>query len=254
MNRNLWLFVGAITVIAMTAQDCQSQVGFRLETDLFVGDSNEPAQQTLSLFYDGVGYDISRDEEAEIVMVDHARDRIVQIHTAHKIQTEVPISKLAGLMDSARNQLAQTELAVYLKGAAQIQSSKDKVSVGDDQLLYEASMQSPPDETMAADYLRFADALASLNAWRSGGVPPFARLALNRAIAENQSVPDEITRTTSNGKRQQVVRCRVLSTWMLSKDDKKRIAEIGKMLVTFDVVSNDEYQKRLDEAARIASR
>ena len=243
------LFAGALLVICSFAETATAQLSdFRVETDVLVPNEPKPVQQTLTLFKNGVAYDFSRDEPDQITMVDPIRMRIVLLDAERKVQTQVDLSGLNALMDSARNQAATTGLSIYLEDARTVGFDADtkKVTVGAKVLRYEATLQEPREAKMAAHFAKFADASAYLNAWRAASPPPFARIALNQAIAEQTALPDEITRTTFIRDKDQVVgehvvKCRLHSNWRLSKDDELQIQEIGKMLVNFATLSNAEY-------------
>lgn len=189
-------------------------------------------------------------------MVDPNYDRIIRFHEDTQLQTTVKISELEKLMESAKQQAQNTGLAAFLQGAKQIEADSDKVTVGDDQLRYEATLQQPPELKSAAEcaktYRQFADAVKLLNSF-DGMDPPFARLALNGAIHDQNAIPDEITLSVRRGKDQIVYVCRLHTTWMLSKTDKKRISEIQKMLVTFEDVGPLEFKKRTSET-RVAAK
>ncbi len=222
--------------------------GFRVETDLFVEGTREPIQQSLTLFSEGVAYDTSRDDDGETTMVDASRDRIVLLNDQHQLQTTVKISDLTALMNSARQQALTTGLAVYLRGASQVQADEERVIVGDSVLRYEASLQRPSDLNAATAYAKnfreFADAVKQLNSLRSFGDPPFARLALNAAIADQHALPQKITLTANKGDQSTTYNCMLHATWRLSKSDLGRIAKIGEKLATYEDVDSTEYQKR----------
>ncbi len=251
--------VGHLLVLSMfmsiatetgTAQEAVAPptAAFRVATDIYFGSQKEPAQQTLTLFSSGVAYDISHDDPNQITMVDVARDRIVLLNKQLQTQTTIDLKELRQYIASARKQAETTKLASYLIGADQIEVTNNVVSVGDGVLRYQATLQQPREEEMAVQYGQAADALILLNGWRSG-VPPYARLSLNRVVAEQKSLPEEITRTASNDSQSEVVRCRLHTNWRLSKDDEKKIADIGTMLVTFQNVSPPLFFSAVDKQA-----
>lgn len=233
---------------ACRAQDTVAppQAGFRVATDVFIGDQKEPAQQSLTLFSGGVAYDLSYDDPNQITMIDPIRGRIILFNKADQTQTSIDLNELQKYIDSARKQAETSQLAPYLAGADKITVAPDLVTVGDSVLQYTSSLQQPRDAQMAQQYAHAADALSLLNGKRFG-VPPFARLSLNRIVAEQQSLPAEITRTTNNGKHTEIVRCRLLANWRLSKDDEDRISEIGKMLVTFQNIPEPQFFAAIDK-------
>ncbi|MEO8269195.1 MAG: hypothetical protein ABI557_05715 [Aureliella sp.] len=214
--------------------------GFRVVTDVFFGTQKAPTQQSLTLFSAGVAYDISFDDTNQITMVDPQRSRIVLFNKASQTQTVIDLKDLQDFIDSARKAAETSELATYLKGADKIEVTAESVSVGDSVMQYQTTLQKPRDPQMAQQYALAADALILLNGWRSG-MPPFARLSFNRAVAEQQALPHEITRTTSSGKHTIVVRSLLHPNWRLSKDDERQIAEIGTMLVSYSPVTAPEF-------------
>lgn len=224
----------------------ESATAFRVETDIYFGDQKEPAQQSLTIFSGGVAYDISFDDPNQITLVDVSRGRIVLLNKQSRTQTSIDLKELQQYMQTARQQAASSPLAAFLRGADAIEEQAGKVLVGDQVLRYEASLQQPRDTQMAAQYAEVADALCLLNGWRSG-VPPFARLSLNRVVAERQTLPEEITRTTSSNNQSEVVRCRLHANWRLSKDDEQQVAEIGTMLVSFKSISTPEFFAAVDK-------
>lgn len=240
---------GALLALCAVPSIGSAQVNeFRVETDVFVPDQTKPLQQTLTLFRDGVAYDFSRDEPGQITILDPRRQRIVMLDATREIQTLVDLASLTALMDSARNQASTTGLAVYLEDARSISFDEPSktVTVGAKVLRYESTLQEPREAAMATQFAQFADASAYLNAWRANSPPPFARIALNAAVAQRDALPEEITRSTfvlDEGRvvGEHVVKCRLHTNWRLSKNDGARIEEIRGMLVNFKVVSHTEF-------------
>lgn len=243
------------TVKTSSAQPAvASTAGFRVVTDIYFGTKNEPAQQSLTLFSAGVAYDISFDDPNQITMVDPGRARIVLLNKSLQTQTAIDLNELQRFIDSARKAAETSELAEYLKGADKISVTDSGVSVGDSVLEYHTTLQQPREPHMAQQYAQAADAFQLLNGWRSG-MPPFARLSLNRVVAEQHAIPQEITRTTSSGggKQKDVVRCRLHTNWRLSKDDERQIADIGSMLVNYKQVPPAEFFAALGKPAATAN-
>jgi hypothetical protein len=213
-----------------------SHVKFQVDTDVFFGDQDAPAQQTRTLFSGGVAYDISYDDPNQITLVDPTRNRIILLHKAKQVRTEIDLAELNQFIVAAQKKAESSGLAIFLRGAARVESTGTSVSVGDEVLKYESTLRIAEDERMAQQYAQVADALALFNGWRSG-VPPFARLALNRAIAEKKSLPEKITRTSNNTQDH----CLLHINWKLSKADEALIAEIGEMLVKFEAINQSEF-------------
>jgi hypothetical protein len=236
------LLISAAAAHSAVADDTTTiqQVGFRVETDVFFGDQKAPEQQTKTLFSGGVAYDISFNDPNQITMIDPQRDRIILMDKARKIQTRIDLKQLHEFIDAARKQAQASQLGAYIDSDDKVEVADDGIGVGDGVLHYHATLQQPRDGQMAMQYAKVADALAMLNGWRSG-VPPFARLRLNQAVAEQKSLPEEITRTSGTEKQANIVRCWLHTNWRLSRDDEEQIAEIGKLLVTLETVSVSDF-------------
>ncbi len=244
MTQRLGFTLGVMLVISGIQSSALAQPSdFRVETDVFSDGEKKPVQRTLTLFSGGIGYDIPRGDPSEITVVYPAQQRIVLLDAVRQVQTSIDLKLLTAFLESARKQAAGTGLAVFLRGAAlvNVDAATKTVTVGDPQLRYEATLQQPDDESMAAQYAAFADALAQLNSWRSESVPPFARISLNAAIAEQKALPKEVIRKTRIGDQEVVVSCRLLTNWRLAPEDQTRVAEIGKMLTSFQSVSHGDF-------------
>ncbi|MEZ6137473.1 MAG: hypothetical protein R3C53_21505 [Pirellulaceae bacterium] len=226
---------------------------FRVETDISVPNEPKPIQQTLTLFKDGVAYDFSRDEPEMITMVDPQRQRIVLFDSKRQVQLPIDMQKFMQFMKSAHEQVDSPDLPNLLLNREDakrvyVDAEQKTVRVGEKILRYEASLQTPPQAEMSVYYAQFADASAALNAWRASSPPPFARNALNAAIAAQKAIPSEITRTAffHKGERviEQVVTCRLHANWRLSKDDEAQIESVGRMLVSYQVVDVPLFYKK----------
>lgn len=217
-----------------------SSAAFRVVTDVYFGAEKAPSQQTKTLFRSGVAYDISLAEPTHITMIDPARDRIVLLNATRQVKAEIDLQQLRQFIEAAEKQAQSAGLSTHLESASKVESGENEVRVGGGVLQYRSTLQSPREPHMALLYAQVADALAQLNGWRTG-VPPFARITLNRAVAERQALPAEITRTITHDHKTTTVQCRLHTNWRLSKDDEAKIAEIGKMLATFRTVSAPEF-------------
>lgn len=239
-------------MIALQADDAMAQRnGFRIETDIFAAEIKEPIQQTTTLFDGSVAYDYSRADDGEITMVDPGRDRITLLSTRHSLRADVAISELESRMQAARNLATASpdELAyAYVVGASKISQENAVITVGDELLKYDATLQTPPEQADAVSeiYRQFADAVKHLNTFsHQRSDPPFARLALNDAIRQENALPETITQTAKLGKGNgtSVLKARLHTTWLLSKADRNKIEDIGRKLVGFKKVDLIEFRK-----------
>lgn len=249
------LVVLAYTLSSLNLAEVKADEGFCVETDVIEGTEAKPVQRSATLFSNGVAYNLSQDS-GELMVVDWKNDRIILLNTQQEIQTTVQISRLQKLLESAKQQSAATTLVGFVKGAEKVQREGAKIRVGDMLMQYEATLQRPDEEErahgFAQQYRHFADATKLLSAF--AGPPPFHRLKLNEAICEDGSLPDEITLTMRVGEETVVYKSTLHVIWTLSRNDKRRIGEIGDMLVTFEDLDYREFQKRNVQQVKTDSR
>ena len=242
-------------MIALQPANLIADEGFRVDTTLTRQGSAQPISETTSLFFGGVAYDF---QDADITIIDPASDKITCVHLGTKLRMEINISSLEELIPRAEEQAKFGKAAAFLASAKQIRREKNRVSVGEGgPLAYVATFQRPDDTTQAAAfakaYQQFADASMLLNSFSRGsnGVPPFARLALNRELAAKNVLPKQITLTQGGGEPA-VYNCQIKAVWGLSANDQTKLQELQRLKGTFQLVEPSKYRSRA-EAARMAA-
>lgn len=220
------------------------QPQFRIDTDIYFGDSKQPSKQTLTLFSEGVYYDFSIDEPTLVTMIDPARNRIVLLDEKRHIKTIIDTMELKKLVEAAREQAASNGLALLLQAADRVSfdEAAGKLSVGLDEMSYQATLQEPKDPLMAKQYADFADWSARLNAVYPPQLPPYVRMRLNQELGERGFLPNEIVRSTRSSNSKGVeIRSRLIANWRLSSDDQAKIKKVGEHLAQFNELENSKY-------------
>lgn len=228
---------------------------FRVETDVFLDKKPQPVAETLTLFKKGVVYDFVMTEPREATVFDVQRGRIVLLSPETETQAEITTQELVQFTAAIR-QVAQSREGNTLFGtefAAKFDEENKEVHLQGKSLGYQAKGLTPKTEAAVADYQEFADWYARLNATRAGNPPPFARLELNRQLAQNGLLPNEIHRTLNlpgklMNKKQQVTSKHAF-TWLLSGTDNTRIADAGTWMAKFKKVSLTEFWNLKDNLA-----
>lgn len=196
--------------------------GFRIESEIFSGDGDEPIARSLTIFSDGVawdflnstrasagadrGDDVQGVEEGEIVLHDPRRKRIVLIDPGRNVRTEiesVTLDRLAASLE-AWSRTADEPTVRWAGGAdlaASIEQKDDHSLVIDGpRIRYEVAYETAPSTAAAETYRRFADTAILLKALvQPGGLPPFPRMAINRRIAATAAIPVEVTLRVGGG-------------------------------------------------------
>ncbi len=244
-----WVFCFTVFVMSLVASDsspCFAQqkelAGFRINTDIYEDTKKPPIKRSLTFFQNGVFYDVDDIDGNNVTVIDPVRERIILLDLNRKVQTRLSMPDLERRLQLAMQQM---DPKLYnMLASVTINSTNDQlVSVGNENIKYVCRPIRAPDREIAEQFASFADWSARLNAIYPPCRPPFMRLQLNQAVLEQESIPEEVERTTRlNGRESRIV-SRSMPNWRLSLDDQKYIARIGDKLVEFRTVEFEEYIK-----------
>ena len=228
-----------------TAASRAAATAFRVDTDVYEEGKGkkEPVMQTLTLFREGVYYDFAIDESQAVTVIDPLGGRIIMLSPKRQLKTTFDTAQLLANLSELRQKMADNkELAKLLAAANQFtELEPNKLRVGDDTLAYEATMQTPKDASMAAQYADFADWSARLNAVLPPHSFPYVRLELNRQIALRQQLPEAIYRIAKHNKHTVIYRSQLLAIGLLSSEDVSKVQMVGELLPACKEVSKDEF-------------
>jgi hypothetical protein len=264
MDRHICLLVPILAVvgIAMAAgaalgQDPAAQAvqqasasapgrlsSFRMDTDIYSDIAKPPIKQSLTLFSNGIFYDISGDEAQRetITVIDPARKRIILLDPRRKVRMEWGMDTLDKMLQQTRLQMNPQQSQWLGPATIADDPQSGELVVKNGQLEYRCVPQQPPQADIAAQYAEFADWSARLNAIDPPFLPPFIRIETNQAIAARQLLPKELSRIARQGRKETKLIARHLANWRLSSDDQIVIERIGRMMVEFKTVSREEFQ------------
>jgi hypothetical protein len=257
MNRRnlLWLIVcllGACTSQRSLAEE------FRVETDVFIGNNKETIAQNLTLFSSGLVYDFPLIGPEEITVFDPVRGRFVLLDVQRKVKATLTTQDLLQLSAAMKSHASELEGAYAFAADPKFEKRADEhsgwLALTSPLLTYRAKCVPPKHPSAAARYREFADWYARLNITRPGSLPPFARLELNRAIADQGQVPEEVELTIESERRligkKLVIRSQHIFNWILSNTDRHRIDTAGNYMAEFQAVSLQAYRDSQQVAGR----
>ena len=228
-----------------TASSRADAFSFRVDTDVYEEGKGkkEPINQTLTLFSNGVYYDLAIDQSRAVTVIDPLGGRIIMLDPQRQLKTTFDTAKLLAYASELKQTAAgNKEVAKLVTAASQVtELEPNKLRVGDDVLAYEATMQTPKDASMAAQYADFADWSARLNAILPPNFPPFVRMELNRQIAMRQKLPEAIYRIAKHNKQTVVYRSQLMAIGLLSTGDVNKVQMVGEMLHQCKEVGKDEF-------------
>lgn len=216
---------------------CQAgEDGFRVESEVFVNNADQPVARSLTLFRDGVAWDFLEPAPAEggdkrssqgadnaavggeIVLHDPARERIVLVDPARNIKTQIDAIRLERLSVSlaAWARKSDDRLVRWAGGpdfGEGMTESNERIELVGPRVRYAIDFTAPPTAETAGIYRRFADTAILLKALvRPGGLPPFPRLAINRRVAAAGGIPTNVlleidSRAAMIAGRSETLRC-----------------------------------------------
>jgi len=240
--------------LGVNAADLQE---FRMDTELFENQVKEPFLQTLTIFADGLIYDFLLTEPREVTVIDLSRGRITLLDEARKVKATVTTDEVLQFsLDLETRAVQQSDRLIAFCAVPHFETTVNDIQQSGQTLVeltldskalsYVALGQHPQHSDAVRSYRQFSDWAARLNATRRGNLPPGARLALNKELAERDLLPLEITKvispTTPLGKKLEL-KSQHRVNWALSGEDRKRIEHAGDMLATFQTVGFDAYRQ-----------
>jgi hypothetical protein len=232
-----WTRLLCLALACSGAWVCQAgEDGFRVESEVFVNNADQPVARSLTLFRDGVAWDFLEPAPAEggdkrnsqgadnaaaggeIVLHDPARERIVLVDPARNIKTQIDAIRLERLSVSlaAWARKSDDRLVRWAGGpdfGEGMTESNERIELVGPRVRYAIDFTAPPTAETAGIYRRFADTAILLKALvRPGGLPPFPRLAINRRVAAAGGIPTNVlleidSRAAMIAGRSETLRC-----------------------------------------------
>jgi hypothetical protein len=229
--------------------------GFRCETDVFVGTEKNPVQQTLTVFHGDVVYDFLLGQSKEITVYDVKHGAIKLLDPQRELCCTIVTDDLLQVAAMYKTRKPESELFKFCTEPKFAETFADNVlKLDSPQVKYQVACIQPKQRGAEQRYRDFADWSARLNSIRPGNLPPFPRIELNKALAAQGMLPEEIERTISTthltGRRTETVRSRHLFNWILSGRDQALIEEVGDHLVKFKPATAEDYLGLAKKTAR----
>jgi hypothetical protein len=199
-----WLLLAGCGASAARAAE---ERGFRVESEVFANNAEEPIARSLTLFRDGIAWDFLEpaaskgggEAACEIVLHDPARERVVLVDPARNLKTQIDSIRLERLSVSLASWARKSDdrLVRWAGGpdfGEGMTESEDRIELVGPRVRYAIEFATPPTPEAAGLYRRFADTAILLKALvRPGGLPPFPRLAINRRVAAAGGIPTEVS-------------------------------------------------------------
>jgi hypothetical protein len=222
---------------------------FRVETDVFVGKQKDPVATYLTLFSGKTIYDFVLSDPKQVTVFDTVRGRFILLDVERAVKTELKLQEIEAFHAELRERAVERGEPLFPANVRYsfVDEGEWHVLSGE-ALEYRARGVTPKHSGAAEQYRMFADWYAQLNAMRPGNPPPYARMELNKTLAERNLIPEEIQRTLSVGRfptRKSEARTQHLMNWILSEQDQKQIRRVGNQLQEFSSVPLQDFFARI---------
>jgi hypothetical protein len=241
---------GAVTGFVLSSMLSAALVSvaqdFRVETDVFVANQQQPVAEYLTLFHGQVVYDYRLTPPQEVVVLDLARNRFILLDISHRIKTELTTHDVELFHQRVRERMNGRD-ATYFQAqfTHQYDAETHTHKLDSEKWSYQAVGSVPKNPDYVQRYRVFADWSVQLAAMRPGSFPPYGRLELNRLLAEHGEVPESVERTVTIARvfppRRETLRTTHLYNWLLSEQDHRRIRRTGDDMAAFTPVSPEKY-------------
>jgi len=224
---------------------------FIVTTAVHYDGNPKPASQYRILFRDGVVYEFPQGDSPIITFYDFPNSRIILFDRTHQTRCAVATESLiqfAARTDAAVTDPAQRE-RLGLNATVQEQPSGTR-AIAFDAARYEVDAKHPELAAHASSYGQYVDWACRLNMARANGLPPFARMTLNRYLTQRGLMPVSTNLSIEHPAKgnQPAVSANIASrtSWTAGWDEqaKRQADEIAGFLVLYREVSWTEFSKQ----------
>lgn len=242
------VFVGVGMVNRLDAQD------FRVVSQVFIGDSNSPSSENLTLYQGGVAYDFQMNLQSpgtpsEIVVYDSRNKQIVLLDMQREMRTDIAEFELLKMLEGLRETAEINEDTNFLLNpqlASEFDINKSELTVSNEDMTYLAHGEAPENLVGMPLFYEAMDQFTRLSASDPRRLPPFARLVLNQEIRKHGLFPKTIHMSMRAGaitREKFVARSSHAVAWELSEEDAKRIQSAKNHWMSFEKVSIATYRE-----------
>lgn len=243
------------------ASSCFGQQ-MRIETEVLVGNSQELASKSLTLFDDQMIYDFLFTSEAdsnrfhleEIVVFDRLGQSITLLDQQRKTKLTISHTDLLSMSAAMKASEALRDKDLFLLEPVfekTIDDNTKQLQLTSDRMNYHCRCESVTDPKKLLSYFHFADWAARLNVSDSRKMPPFARLILNESLRKRGWIPLEVELDlllpNSEKLRAKATHNRLEQ---LSQNDQIRIQQAVNQVREFKATSLTEYRNLESVSAR----
>jgi hypothetical protein len=246
------LVLGLLCVLAGGMPASALGDDFRVDNRVYANGQTKPESRSTTIFSGGIVYDYL-EEPAEVIVFEKAAGRFVLLSVGRQVRAELTTDEVSAFNARLKQRATSHSdpLIAFLgdpKFVEQFDPPAGRLTLNSPVMTYEVLLVSAGGPSVAEQYREFSDGYAQLNTvLNPGSRPPFARLALDEAMARRQSLAREVKLTVRQqqpaGIRRTTVRSEHDLVLKLGADDLKRVAKTRDQMRTFKPVKFEEYSK-----------
>jgi hypothetical protein len=223
---------------------------FRIENRVYSGENKQPVSHSVTVFHESAVYDFL-ESPAETVIFDKAAGRFVVLDNTRQIRTELTTAELDDYTSKKRDRAKKQQDPLMRFFAdpvfnVRFEPKRRELVLLSDLVNYKVIVVSAENAAVAAQYNEFSDWYARLNSMLIPGArPPFARLELNKALADRASIAREVTLTITAVQEGKHLPSTIRSDHILSPAlmpaDMERIEHARQSMTKYKLVSINKY-------------
>ena len=250
------LFLAVFTLLSASTSAWAAD--FRVETKVFAGDEKETISENTTLFHGGKIYDFLA-KPTEMTVYDLPRSRILLLSPSRGVQTELTVQSLQEF-SSKLQEWSASQADPLLKFSArpqfeqQLNESSREATFNSQFVTYRVVTETAKSDEIARQYREFCDLSGRLNGLvNPGGLPPFPRLEVNRALEESRKLPEEVHLNIASrrfGGKPLTARSEHRFHWRILEADQERISETAEYLTRLTKVGIQQYVQTGSEHAQ----
>ncbi|MGC4002933.1 MAG: hypothetical protein QM811_07300 [Pirellulales bacterium] len=178
----------------------------------------------------------------KVVLLDHDRKMKVEL-------TVDQLERFSGQMKARGEKATDPRSSSYSRRNSKRRTARPRTSAvfQSEYVTYQCETFAPRSPVVAQQYREFGDLSAQLNAVLNRGWPPFARMQVNAALAEEKLIPRKVALLIPSksflGGRQQHFRSEHELQSRLSESDQKRIVATEEAIHAYPATTLLEYGK-----------
>jgi hypothetical protein len=223
---------------------------FRVDNAVYSGDQKEPSSQSTTIFSGGVVYDCLK-TPAETVVFDKTTGQFVLLNLTRRVRTELSTGEVSAFIEWLQPVAAKSKdpLVKFLaEPKFQEQSSQTgELSLSSPLISYRLALVPEANPSVVEQYHEFCDWYARLKVRLvPGSLPPFGRLKVNAAIAQQHALVSQVLLTVNAGKGSKArttVRSEHRLVRPLEPADLQQVAQAREFMGSFKLLGFDQYRK-----------